>query len=102
MVTNDWERFEEETAVIHLEIFCGMYMKKPHKARISYPQYKVLEKKKTNCEARLLITQPHVCMFYNAFLPHSTNLTGSDNQQIIPSKLHLNFWLLRVLVSMAI
>ena len=53
MVTNDWERFEEETAVIHLEIFCGMYMKKPHKARISYPQYKVLEKKKNQLWSKI-------------------------------------------------
>lgn len=34
----DWERFEKERAVIHLEILCDMYTKEPHKARISYPQ----------------------------------------------------------------
>jgi hypothetical protein len=42
------------------------------------------KKKKTKCEARLLILNLTVgCVFYNAFLPHSTNLTGNDNQQII-------------------
>jgi hypothetical protein len=57
---DDWERFEKETAVIHFEIFCGVYIKEPHKAQIGYPQYKILGGGgPSKCEARLLITKPH-------------------------------------------